>query len=114
MESIPDGSLDFAYIDGDHTLRGITLDLSLILPKIKEGGFIGGDDFTCTPWQHSTDYEPTLVFPFAVFFAEANKYPIAALGRNQYLIHKDTTGGFRFIDPLSNYQDTSLSRLRLR
>jgi hypothetical protein len=42
---IPDGSLDFGYIDGDHTLRGITIDLARLLPKIRPGGVIGGDDF---------------------------------------------------------------------
>ena len=28
IDQIPDQSLDFAYIDGDHTLRGITVDLN--------------------------------------------------------------------------------------
>ena len=35
IDEIPDQSLDFAYIDGDHTLRGITLDLIQVLPKIR-------------------------------------------------------------------------------
>ena len=51
ISEIPDGSLDLAYIDGAHTLRGFTIDLIRGLPKIKEGGFIGGDDFGVTPWQ---------------------------------------------------------------
>ena len=42
IDQVPDNSLDFAYIDGDHTLRGITIDLMNVLPKIKEGGIIGG------------------------------------------------------------------------
>jgi len=46
LKAIPDRSLDFAYIDGDHTLRGITLDLISLLPKVRRGGIIGGDDFT--------------------------------------------------------------------
>ena len=29
---MPDGSLDFAYVDGDHTLRGITIDLVAFHP----------------------------------------------------------------------------------
>lgn len=49
IDEIPDESLDFAYIDGDHTLRGITIDLIKLLPKIKKNGFIGGDDFTANP-----------------------------------------------------------------
>lgn len=71
IEQIPDSSLDFAYIDGDHTLKGITIDLISVYPKIRDGGWIGGDDFSATIWQHSSEFEPTLVFPFAVYFAEA-------------------------------------------
>src|SRR6516225_9719262 len=58
--AIPDNSLDFAYIDGDHTLRGITVDLIKVLPKVNEGGLIGGDDFIESPSQHGMQYEPTL------------------------------------------------------
>ena len=53
IDEIPDGSLDFAYVDGDHTLRGITIDLVSVFPKIREGGWIGGDDFSPSIWQHS-------------------------------------------------------------
>ena len=38
INHIQDETLDFAYIDGDHTLRGITIDLMSIFPKIKGGG----------------------------------------------------------------------------
>jgi hypothetical protein len=52
---IVDSSLDFVYIDGDHTLRGITVDLINILPKVRNGGLIGGDDFTmATPCEVRT------------------------------------------------------------
>lgn len=108
---IPNNSLDFVYVDGDHTLRGITQDLALIAPKVKEGGFIGGDDFTRSPWQHKPEFEPTLVFPYAVFFAEAHNFPIAALGRNQFLMHKSSSTGFEFIDTTNKYSDLSLNTL---
>ena len=63
IHHIPDGSLDFAYVDGDHTLRGITLDMLLLWPKVRDGGAIGGDDFSQTAWQHGPAYEPTMVSP---------------------------------------------------
>jgi predicted O-methyltransferase YrrM len=71
IDGIPDGSLDLAYVDGDHTLRGITIDLVRAWPKVRDGGWIGGDDFCPSIWQHDEAYEPTLVFPLAVHFAEA-------------------------------------------
>lgn len=111
VNDIPDGSLDFAYIDGDHTLRGITIDLIKILPKIREGGIIGGDDFTTTPWQHDTRYEPTLVCPYSVYFSEAMDLPIIALPHNQFLIKKERGANFSFLDVTGDYTDISLNKL---
>jgi Methyltransferase domain len=109
--SIPDESLDFAYIDGDHTLRGITIDLIKVLPKVKTGGFIGGDDFAKDVWQHPSHYEPTLVCPFSVYFAEAMKLPIVALPFDQFLMQKRTDGGFSFTDTTGAYKDLSIKKL---
>ena len=109
IDEIDDESLDFVYIDGDHTLRGITMDLILILPKIRPGGLIAGDDFSLSPWQHSAKYEPTLVCPFAVYFAEAMNLPIQALPHEQFLIEK-TCEGFRFNDITGSYGDLGLNK----
>ena len=113
IDQIPDQSLDFAYIDGDHTLRGITLDLIQVLPKIKDGGLIGGDDFVNKPWQHGAAYEPTLVCPFAVYFAEAMRLPFVALSHKQFLIQRAADAGFSFADLAGTYSDLSLKRLSL-
>ena len=107
-DGIPDGELDFAYIDGDHTLKGITIDLIRLFPKIRVGGWIGGDDFSRTVWQHSSVFEPTLVFPFAVYFAEAVGSRIYALPNLQFLIEKDKINSFAFIDLTGNYKDLGL------
>jgi Methyltransferase domain len=111
IDEIPDESLDFAYIDGDHTLRGITVDLIRVFPKIRDGGLIGGDDFVNKPWQHGAAYEPTLVCPFAVYFAEAMRLPFVALPHKQFLIQKATDAGFSFADLVGTYSDLSLKKL---
>ena len=111
VAEIPNESLDFAYIDGDHTLRGITIDLIKIWPKIRSGGFIGGDDFTTTPWQHDVKFEPTMVCPFSVYFAEAMDVPIAALEHGQFLIQKNKNVGYSFIDKTALYGDLSLNKM---
>jgi predicted O-methyltransferase YrrM len=108
IEQIPDGELDFAYIDGDHTLKGISIDLIRVFPKIKAGGWIGGDDFVRTVWQHTTKFEPTLVFPFAVYFAEAVNATIYALPHDQFLMEKNDSAPFAFIDLTGFYENTSL------
>lgn len=109
IDKIPDAELDFAYIDGDHTLKGIAIDLIRLFPKIREGGWIGGDDFSRSIWQHATTFEPTLVFPFAVYFAEAVDARIYALPNSQFLIEKDSSQSFSFIDLTGNYADVSIS-----
>jgi len=111
IDEIPDQSLDFPYIDGDHTLRGITVDLMQVLPKIKDGSLIGGDDFVNKPWQHGAAYEPTLVCPFAVYFAEAMGLPFVALPHKQLLIQKAADGAFSFVDLVETYSDLSLKKL---
>lgn len=108
VKEIPDGELDFAYIDGDHTLKGIAIDLIRVFPKIRVGGWIGGDDFSRTVWQHQTTFEPTLVFPFAVYFAEAVGARIYALPNSQFLIEKNDVQSFAFVDLTGRYNDTSL------
>lgn len=96
-DQIENDFLDFAYIDGDHTLRGISIDLINMWPKVKKSGFIMGDDFTPSIWQHNLKYEPTMVFPFAIYFAEAMNVKVYGLPFNQFLIVKQQTG-FQFID----------------
>ena len=108
VDEIPDGELDFAYIDGDHTLRGVTIDLIRLFPKVRPGGWIGGDDFCSTIWQRSTEYEPTLVFPFAVYFAEAIDARLYALPYSQFLLEKDETQPFDFVDLTGEYGDVFL------
>jgi hypothetical protein len=108
IDSIADGALDLAYIDADHTLKGISIDLMRVYPKVRVGGFVCGDDFTATVWQHPTRFEPTLVFPFAVYFAEAVGARIYGLPHSQFLIDKSDPKAFEFVDLTGNYPDTSL------
>ncbi|MSR47375.1 MAG: class I SAM-dependent methyltransferase [Planctomycetes bacterium] len=114
-DQIVDANLDFAYIDGDHTLRGITIDLLTMWPKVKPGGFIGGDDLWPTIWQHEARFEPTLVFPFVLHFAEAMGARLFALPHAQFLLQKNLVNpgsarGFTFTDLTGRYGDPSLRR----
>ena len=110
IDAVPDNSLDFAYIDGDHTLRGITVDLIKLLPKVRDGGLIGGDDFVNTPWQHSSSYEPTMVCPFSIYFSEAMDLPIVALPFDQFVLQKRKNASFVFIDLTGCFKDVSLGK----
>lgn len=110
IDQIEDGSLDLAYVDGDHTLRGISIDLIAAWPKVRSGGVLAGDDFSASIWQHDESFEPSLVFPFAVHFAEAQGATIVALQHSQFAIVKPQDGerNFQLIDPTNTYGETSL------
>jgi hypothetical protein len=109
VDQICDGELDLAYIDADHTLKGISIDMIRLYPKVRAGGFLGGDDFTASIWEHNTQFEPTLVFPFAVYFAEAVGATIYALPYSQFCLKKNEEGErFQFIDLTGQYGEVAL------
>jgi hypothetical protein len=110
IDKIPNEGLDIAYIDGDHTLRGIAIDLICTYPKIRPGGILGGDDYAPTIWQHADNFEPTLVCPFAAYFAESHGAPIVIFPHNQFAIIKPSKPGcqFRVIDTTNSYGPRSL------
>ena len=39
-------SLDFAFIDADHSAQSVTADINAWLPKIRIGGWLGGHDYS--------------------------------------------------------------------
>lgn len=44
-EKVPDGSLDFVYIDAAHDYENVKKDLEAWVPKVRVGGIVAGDDF---------------------------------------------------------------------
>lgn len=109
-ETIPDASLDFFYLGegADHTLAGVTADLAVAFEKVRDGGFVGGDDFAESVWVHGRDREPTVVFPYAVQFARDKGVRVYALPYRQFLLHKDTRAGYEFIDLTGAYDNLAL------
>lgn len=77
---------------------------------MKEGGLIGGDDFTSNPWQHDIRFEPTLVCPVSIYFPELMDFPDIALPFNQFLIQNESEASFLFNDMTGNYGDVSLNK----
>jgi len=48
---VPDGYFDMVYIDAVHTYEHVHADIGYWLPKVREGGFIGGHDYTSKRWE---------------------------------------------------------------
>lgn len=96
--AINDHSLDFIYIDSDHTLRGIAIDLDVAGKKVKPGAVIGGDDLTKTIFPHGTRYSPSFVFPYVLYWAEMRNFPVITLPHRQWLVIADPALGFSWSD----------------
>lgn len=50
-----DGSVDFVFLDADHTEESVRKDVRAWLPKIKPGGIIAGHDY-CHPRWYDNDH----------------------------------------------------------
>jgi len=78
VPSFEDGSLDFVYIDGDHTFDEAVQDIIQFVPKVRTGGLVMVHDYChfrlsgviqavdaythchrIEPWYVTRDYEPT-------------------------------------------------------
>lgn len=46
---IPNGMLDFVYIDANHEYSSVKQDIELWTPKVRIGGTVAGDDYYVTP-----------------------------------------------------------------
>lgn len=47
-KNIPDASLDFVFIDGEHSYKSVHEDLWAWTPKVRKGGIISGHDYYVT------------------------------------------------------------------
>ena len=54
-ELFKDNTVDYIYIDGDHSL-GFYDDLRVWIPKIRIGGILSGHDFKCGPRSGISNY----------------------------------------------------------
>ena len=62
---LPDKTLDFVFIDGDHTFNNVMLDILLWTPKVRKGGIVSGHDY----YNHKAGG----VIPAINAYCEANK-----------------------------------------
>jgi hypothetical protein len=45
VKTVPDGTLDFVYVDALHQLANVKANIAEWWPKVRSGGFIGGHDY---------------------------------------------------------------------
>lgn len=49
LKDFEDESLDFVYIDGDHSFKHVATDIEEWTKKVKKGGVVSGHDYLCYP-----------------------------------------------------------------
>ena len=67
LPTIPEGTIDFAYIDGDHSANQVYIDGKLNLPLMKYGGIILFDDYY---WTHNGEVTQIGIEKFISEFAD--------------------------------------------
>ena len=56
LARLPDSSLDWIYVDGDHALDGVRKDTAVALAKVKQNGILVFNDYTVWSPMEMTDY----------------------------------------------------------
>lgn len=82
LGSLPDGYLDWVYIDGNHNEPFIGQDIALCLKKVKPNGIIAGDDFNWQAEQSGAPVKRAVEAAMAGLGSQASLRLMA----NQYLI----------------------------
>lgn len=84
-----DNYFDWVYIDGDHTYEGVLQDILTWFPKVKEGGWICGDDYNISK---SGEYKDGVILAVhAALNQLGSKIRIERLFGNQFVLRKKGT-----------------------
>lgn len=78
-------SLDWVYIDGDHTYEAVLADLEAYWPVVRPGGMVGGDDYRNPGWWDDG------VTRAVDEFAKARRLDVTVIG-TQFLIRRPDQG----------------------
>lgn len=89
LAALPDGSLDWVYVDGNHNEPFIGQDLDLCLRKVKADGIICGDDFNWMAEAKGAPVKRAVEKAMAGLGARASLQLMA----NQYIIRLARTAG---------------------
>lgn len=78
-----DDSLDFIYIDANHTYNALMEDINLWIPKIRKGGIISGHDYISRTEQWTADHAYGIIQATNQYTREHNIRPWFVLGRKE-------------------------------
>lgn len=82
VKQFEDNSLDFVYLDGDHTFKNVVMDICEWIKKIRIGGIISGHDFRRYVSLRARAHVPEAVGGYTVAY---HIRPWFVLGRKQFI-----------------------------
>lgn len=80
---IPDGDIDFAFVDGNHTYAFVKEDLEKFWPKIAPGGFLCGHDYFMRSTEHGGGYSEAMVFEAVSEFVARENVEVDLYGEHR-------------------------------
>ncbi|MFD2173055.1 class I SAM-dependent methyltransferase [Rhodobacter lacus] len=83
LAALPDGSLDWVYLDGNHNAPFIDHDLEMSLTKVKPNGIISGDDYA---WMSDALNAPVKTAVETIVLSKLGDKAKLTLLANQYFI----------------------------
>jgi Methyltransferase domain len=84
LQSQPDESIDWVYLDSTHTYGGTKLELNILNRKLRDNGMILGDD-----WRMTRDHRHHGVFLAVNEFLKTSDFEVMLCGkRNQWILRR--------------------------
>jgi hypothetical protein len=82
LNDLENSSLDWTYLDGDHTYEAVKTDLKLSWDKVKKGGLITGDNY-----HYAGDWDDGVRVAVNEFIGEKNP-KVLLIAKDQFIIEK--------------------------
>lgn len=79
-EDFKDGSLDFVYIDANHSEPWVSQDIAAWTPKVRKGGIVAGHDYARIKGNDNEDSKNWAVIPAITKYARENNYQLYIWG----------------------------------
>lgn len=94
-----DGSLDFVYIDANHSEPWVTQDITAWAPKVRPGGIVAGHDYARIKGNDQEDSKNWAVIPAINKYAKENNHQLYIWGLEAKLpgLKRDGSRSWMFI-----------------
>ena len=98
---VPDGSLDFVYIDANHSEPYVSQDIEAWTPKVRKGGIVCGDDYARIKGNNGEDSSNWAVIPAIHKYAKEHDYQLYIWGLEAKLpgLKRDASRSWSFVKP---------------